>query len=359
MISARMPRPRKKSAQQARLAGIRRASLYAGRTKERTLAPWRSAPARAEPPTAARPRTEAASAWAAAVAAAAVTAVALAEPLALRACALLVLVAALAHGPDGEVHAAHPVDLGDLHLHLVADLHEVLDASDAVGRDLGSAHEALLAGEVLHERADAHDPCDLPVEDLADLGLLRDPLDHRDRLRATLRLGTGDAHRPVVLDLDARVRLTLDRADHLAAGADDLADLVRMDLDRVDARRVLVQLAARPVDDLAHRVEDEDASLTRLREGLAHDLERDALHLDVHLQRGDPVLRAADLEVHVAVVVLEALDVGEDRVLPLLHDEAHRDAPDHLGERDARVHQRQRRAARRCHGGRPVRLERL
>src|SRR5688500_3156003 len=289
MISARMPRPRKKSAQQARLAGIRRASLYAGSTKERTLAPWRSAPARAEPPTAARPRTEAASAgWAAAVTAPAVTAVALAEPLALRPCALFVLVAALGHGPDGEVHATHAVDLGDLDLHLVADLHEVLDATDAVGRDLGSAHEALLAGEVLHERADAHDPRDLPVEDLADLGLLGDALDHRDRLRATLRLRTGDAYRAVVLDLDARVRLALDRADHLAAGADDLADLVRVDLDRVDARRVLVQLAAWLVDDLAHRIEDEDAPLTRLCKGLAHDLERDALHLDVHLQRRDP-----------------------------------------------------------------------
>ena len=43
-----------------------------------------------------------------------------------------------------------------------------------------------------------------------------------------------------------------------------------------------------------------------------------------------PVGRAGDLEVHVAVVVFRAGDVGEDRVLAglLVHHEAHGDARD-------------------------------
>ena len=40
---------------------------------------------------------------------------------------------------------------------------------------------------------------------------------------------------------------------------------------------------------------------------------RDARDLDVHLQRGDALRGAGDLEVHVAVVVFLAGDVGEDR----------------------------------------------
>ena len=65
-----------------------------------------------------------------------------------------------------------------------------------------------------------------------------------------------------------------------------------------------------------------------LLEGVPHDLLRDARDLDVHLQRGDAVARAGDLEVHVAEMVLRTLDVGEDDVVVALLDEAHGDAGD-------------------------------
>ena len=65
-----------------------------------------------------------------------------------------------------------------------------------------------------------------------------------------------------------------------------------------------------------------------LRQRVAHDLEGDAGDLDVHLQRGDPALGAGDLEVHVAEVVLDAGDVGQDDVVVALLDQAHRDARD-------------------------------
>ena len=70
------------------------------------------------------------------------------------------------------------------------------------------------------------------------------------------------------------------------------------------------------------------ARLLGLRERVAQDVERHAGDLDVHLERGDPVLRAGDLEVHVAEVVLDAGDVGQDDVVVALLDEAHRDAGD-------------------------------
>ena len=96
----------------------------------------------------------------------------------------------------------------------------------------------------------------------------------------------------------------------------------------------------------------------RLLQRLADDLLRDAGDLDVHLQRGDAVTRAGDLEVHVAEVILGALDVGQDRVVVALLDEAHGDAGDRRLDRHAGVHQRERRPQTEAMSG-AVRLQRL
>src|SRR5713101_7530128 len=255
--------------------------------REQRLPARRTASPEASPTTAARRAAEAAP----------VAALAVVEPRPFGALPLLEAVAVFVHGTHREVDAALTVDLGDLHRDLVTDLHDVLDAVHAIIRELRDAHQPLLPGKVLDERADRHDPRDLALVDLAALGL-----------------GTGDPHRAVVLELDRGAGLALDRADHLATGADDFADLVGMDLDRLDARRPERQLRSWRADDVLHRLQDEQARFASLRERFPHDRERDPLDLDVHLQRRDALGGAADLEVHVAVVVLEALDVGEDRV---------------------------------------------
>ena len=74
-----------------------------------------------------------------------------------------------------------------------------------------------------------------------------------------------------------------------------------------------------------HDPEDVLAAGLRLGERVAQDLEGDAGDLDVHLQGGDALGGAGHLEVHVAEVVLVALDVGEHDVVVALLDEAHRD----------------------------------
>ena len=84
------------------------------------------------------------------------------------------------------------------------------------------------------------------------------------------------------------------------------------------------------VDRLGHLAEDEQPALASLLERVGEDLEGDAGDLDVHLQGGDPVLGAGDLEVHVAEVVLDAGDVGEHDVVVALLDQPHRDAGDRV-----------------------------
>ena len=93
---------------------------------------------------------------------------------------------------------------------------------------------------------------------------------------------------------------------------------------------MLGELRAGLGDRLGHLVEDELAGPLGLVESVPHDLLRDAGDLDVHLEGRDALARACDLEVHVAEVILGALDVGEDDVVVALLDEAHGDAADRV-----------------------------
>ena len=170
-----------------------------------------------------------------------------------------------------------------------------------------------------------------------------------------LGVGGGDLHRAVVLDVDLGAGLLDDLADHLAAGADHFADLVGRDLEHLDARGMLAEFGARGGERLRHLAEDMQAAVLRLAERHLHDLLGDAGDLDVHLQRGDALIGAGHLEVHVAEMVLVAEDVGQHGEALVLQDEAHGDAGGRPLERHAGIHQRQRGAAHRGHRGGAVR----
>ena len=108
---------------------------------------------------------------------------------------------------------------------------------------------------------------------------------------------------------------------------------------------------------LAIFTEDVQAALAGLLQGFGHQFGRDAGDLDVHLQGGDAVFGTTDLEVHVAVVVFVAEDVGEDGVAIAFHDQTHGDTGNRGLDRHTGGHQRQRAAADGGHRRRAVRLE--
>jgi hypothetical protein len=127
------------------------------------------------------------------------------------------------------------------------------------------------------------------------------------------KIGRADLDQALVVDVDLGAGLRDDLADHLAARADDFADLRLVDLHRLDARCVRGKLAAGLAERLVHLSEDVRAAFAGLSQSNAHDLLGDAGDLDVHLERGDALLRAGHLEVHVAEMVLVAQDVRENR----------------------------------------------
>src|SRR5829696_1094322 len=161
--------------------------------------------------------------------------------------------------------AALAVDLDDADLDLVALVEHLLDrVRPLAGRDVGDVQQAVGALGQLDEGAERRRLDDLAGELVADLDLLGHRADAvHQRVALGARLGV-DEDLALVVDVDLRLELLRQAADRLAALADEQADLVRVDLDRRDARRVLRELATRRLDDLGHLAEDERAPLLGL-----------------------------------------------------------------------------------------------
>src|SRR2546421_5692451 len=241
--------------------------------------------------------------------------------------------------PHGKADASLTIDLQNLHADDISLLELVADTLDALVGDLRDVHQAVAARQDGHERAEVHQPCDLPLVDAPDLHVRGNELD------APLRLAPGgtadgcDLDRAVALDVDRGAGLLRDLPDHRAAFADDVPDLLRIDLERDDRRRPLRHLRARLADDLGHFPEDVQPAVARLIESDAHDLGGDTFDLDVHLQRRDAVARARHLEVHVAEMVFVAEDVGEHLVAAALEHPSHRHTGHGRLDRHTGIHQ--------------------
>src|SRR5215468_9174921 len=153
------------------------------------------------------------------------------------------------------------VDLADLDLDLVANLDDVVDVLDPRAAvqlaDLGDVQQAVLAGQQRDERAERGRLHHGAKEALTHLGDVRvgDRVDRGPRRLGRRAVGGPDVDGAVVLDGDLGAGVVLDRVDHLALRADDLADLVHRDLDRDDPRGVGRHLP-RLGDGAAHDVQD-------------------------------------------------------------------------------------------------------
>ena len=132
---------------------------------------------------------------------------------------------------------------------------------------------------------------------------------------------TGDG--AVVGNVDRTTGFLGDRTYGRATLTDDITNLVRMYLERHDTRRMFGHLFTRRIDRLVHLAKDMQATVFCLCQRLFHDLLRNTLDLDIHLQRGNTVLGTGNLEVHVAEMVLVTEDIGQHGIFILFLDQAH------------------------------------
>ena len=253
-------------------------------------------------------------------------------------------------------HATLVVCLDHLDAHDLAFLQIVGDLIDPLLGDLRDVQQAVLARNQLHDRAEIEQAQHRAFVDLADLDFGRDVLDPLARHIACIGVHRRDRDAAIILDVDRRAGFLGQRANHRAALPDHVADLFGIDLERHHPRRVLRDLGPRVRQRFLHELQDMQPPFARLRQRDRHDFLRDALDLDVHLERRDTAVGARNLEVHVAQVILVAEDVGQHGEAVAFLDQAHRDAGNVRLRRHAGVHQREARAADRRHRRAAVRL---
>ena len=226
---------------------------------------------------------------------------------------------------------------------------------------LGDVDHTVLAGGQLHKRAELEDAHHLAVVQLPHLGHEDDGLDGLLGGVAGGLVHTGDIDRAVVLDVDLGAGVGADLLDDLAAGADDLADLVHVDLHLDHLGRGLSHIVPGLCDAGEHDlVQNGIAGVLGDVQGFLDDRVGQAVVFDIHLNGGDAGLGAGHLEVHLAVEILHALDVDKGRkAAVIVLNEAAGDARHRGGDGHTGVHQRQSGAADGALGGGAVGAEDL
>ena len=256
-----------------------------------------------------------------------------------------------------KLDAAALVDIEALDLDDVADLADAFHRLEELVGELADVAESVHAGENFDERAEVLDARHLALVDLAGFGDRGNRADGALGRFHRLEARREDRDLAVVVDVDLGAGRLDDAADVRTAGTDERADLVDGNLHLFDPRRVLVEFGARSGDDRLHEVDDLDAGVMGGLDGAFDEIPRETAELEVDLEAGDALLRAADLEVHVAAVVFGAEDVGDENFLRLvgIGEKPDGNAGDRAFERNARVHERETAVADRGHRRRAVR----
>src|SRR5579859_77919 len=254
---------------------------------------------------------------------------------------------------EGFAREANFVALDGKHLDhdLIAEFQFVAHVADAVFGDFADVEQAIGAGKEFDESAEFGEANDFAEVRFAHFGAGSDVADHLQGGIAAGTAGGEDVHGAVFVDVDLDAGLLDDGFDFLAARTDEVADFIGRNAELEEARRVRGNRRARFAERGVHGVQNFEAGFFRLREGFAHHRNADAGDLDVHLESGDAGARAGDFEVHVAVMIFGARDVGEDGVfIVVADDEAHGDARAGRLERNTGVHHGKRAAANGGHG---------
>ena len=161
------------------------------------------------------------------------------------------------------------------------------------------------------------------------------------------------------MNIDIHAGLVDNFTNDLAAAADDVANLVHINGDRLYTRRIRREFFRRLINAFQHLAKDKSTPLLRLCQSGGENIPRDARDLDIHLNRSDSLCRSRNLKVHIAECVFHALYIRQNGIIVAVPDEPHGDTGNRALNRNPRAHQRERTAADAAHRTRSVRLQNL
>ena len=169
---------------------------------------------------------------------------------------------------------------------------------------------ALLAGRKLHKATDGDDSGDLTGVDRTHFRFKADAFHHFLCRQSAVSVGRCNINGAVLFNVDFHAVVGLNLLDHLAALTDDLSDLFGLDVHGNHLGRISANLSPRSGDCLENHIVDDiiSALVGHFQSGF-DDLRGQAVDLQIHLDGGDALMRAGNLEVHIAVEVFQALNV--------------------------------------------------
>src|SRR5438105_5804841 len=246
------------------------------------------------------------------------------------------------------------VEAKHLDFDIVAELDDIGDLADALRGEFADMNEPIPRSKKIHEGSEIDNFNNLAVVDDSDFGFGDDAADPVDRGLCRIPVYRRDLDGPVVVYVDLGPGRLGNLANDLAARTDDLANLLFRDAEAGDPRRVVADGVAGARQSLRHFCKDVIAAVPRLIQRDPHDLLGNRGNFNIHLQSGNALLGAGDLEVHVAEVILVAEDIREYGKSFRLFDQPDGNPRDRPRQRHAGIHQRERGAAHRGHRRRTV-----
>ena len=209
--------------------------------------------------------------------------------------------------------------------------------------------------EEADKRAEIHNLGNRAVIDFALLGFGNNTHNPLESGIAFLFLHGSDFDNTVIGDINFGMSLFDNLADNLAAGADDLADLVNRNLNRDNARRFVGNMRPGFGNSLGHFAQNMNTAFVSLRQSGLHNLFGNGRNFDIHLQSGNAVFGTGNFEVHIAEMVFITQNIGQNGDAAVIFlNQAHGNTGNRLGQRNAGSLQRHGRAADGSHRRRTV-----
>ena len=124
-----------------------------------------------------------------------------------------------------------------------------------------------------------------------------------------------DGHISFIINVNLNACFSDNLVDGFATLTDDNLDFVHINLDGINLRCSWCQFWTRCWDSCFNQIQDFKAGLLSLSQGLFQDFWGNPCNLDIHLQGGNSLAGTRYLEVHIAEVIFQTLDVCQNSVV--------------------------------------------
>ena len=250
---------------------------------------------------------------------------------------------------SGEVESALIVDGKYFNDDLVTDRDNIFYLFNALDVEVADVYHAFFAGSDFNKSTEAHESCDNTLVNSTDFGIVCDGVDDIKCLLGIVEIGGGNEYGTVVFDVDLDVAFCADLLDDLALLTDDITDLFNVDLGGEHLGSILGKFCSGFCDAGKHDfVKDLAACNIGLFECFLDDFGSQTVHLGIHLDGGDTLLGAADLEVHIAEEVFKTLNVNHGHETVAFGNKTAGDTCNGSLDGNTGCHQRKRGAADGC-----------